>query len=268
MQVKQYVGVVAMMGGLLLVGAGCPAKAPTSPAAESTQKTEVMVKDQEAAMMGAEESVMMKDGKMVVETKGGGVAMMEKDMTMSDGTKVMVDGKVMMKSGVTMMKEGDRMMMKDGKAVIESSAMMKKEGAAMQKPGTMTKTGDVAGTENEPATTPTDDEDAATLARSGYQPYEEGDAPIYAADAKVVLFFKAKWCPTCQALDKNIRANLSGIPENVTILQVDYDTATALKQKHGVTYQHTFVQVDPVSGGLIKKWSGGTTLSDVLGNVQ
>jgi thiol-disulfide isomerase/thioredoxin len=73
---------------------------------------------------------------------------------------------------------------------------------------------------------------------------------------KNVLFFHASWCPTCRAADANIKANLLSIPSGLTIHQVDYDSSTELKKKYGVTYQHTFVQVDE-SGTLIKKWSGG-----------
>ena len=83
----------------------------------------------------------------------------------------------------------------------------------------------------------------------------------------VVLFFRAVWCPTCRALDADIRNNLSAIPDGLTILDVNYDTETALKQKYGVTYQHTLVQVDS-QGNLLKKWSGSPTLSTLVSQVQ
>jgi len=83
----------------------------------------------------------------------------------------------------------------------------------------------------------------------------------------VVLFFRAVWCPTCKAVDEDIRAHLSAIPAGLTILDVDYDKSTALKQKYGVTYQHTFVQVK-ADGTLIKKWSGSPTLSALSAEVQ
>lgn len=87
-----------------------------------------------------------------------------------------------------------------------------------------------------------------------------------ANEGKVVLFFRAGWCPTCRALDKDIKANLESIPKNVTILDVNYDTEKALKTKYGVTYQHTFVEVD-AEGNAIKKWSGSPTLSALLGEI-
>lgn len=83
----------------------------------------------------------------------------------------------------------------------------------------------------------------------------------------VVLFFRASWCPTCKVLDADLRANSTNIPSGLTILDVNYDTETALKQKYGVTYQHTLVQVD-AKGNMITKWSGGQTLASLVANVQ
>lgn len=88
-----------------------------------------------------------------------------------------------------------------------------------------------------------------------------------AEDGPVVLYFRASWCPTCQAADRDIRASLADIPAGVTILDVDYDNSAELKKKYGVTYQHTFVQVD-AAGVQIKKWSGSRTLEDILKNIQ
>ena len=88
-----------------------------------------------------------------------------------------------------------------------------------------------------------------------------------AENGDVVLFFHASWCPYCRAAEADINKNLSIIPDGVHILKTDYDSNTALKQKYGVTYQHTFVQVD-AQGNLIKKWSGSETLSAILANIE
>ena len=88
-----------------------------------------------------------------------------------------------------------------------------------------------------------------------------------ASSGDVVLFFRASWCPTCKAVDADIRANLTAIPGGLTILDVDYDNSSSLKQKYGVTYQHTFVQVR-ADGTLIKKWSGSPTLAALVAEVQ
>ena len=83
----------------------------------------------------------------------------------------------------------------------------------------------------------------------------------------MVLYFHAPWCPTCQALDKNINANLGSIPEKTIIVKTDYDSSNDLKKKYGVTYQHTMVQVDS-SGNKIKKWSGSPELKDLRAEIQ
>lgn len=74
---------------------------------------------------------------------------------------------------------------------------------------------------------------------------------------KRVYFFFAPWCPTCVPADGEFAANSGQIPEDVVLFRVDYDTATELKKRYGITYQHTFVLVDDY-GNEIKKWNGGT----------
>lgn len=87
-----------------------------------------------------------------------------------------------------------------------------------------------------------------------------------AEQGKVVLFFRAPWCPTCRALDADIRANLNAIPKNVTILDVDYDSSIALKQQYGVTYQHTLIQVN-AQGNQIARWNGTPLLAELLSRI-
>lgn len=82
----------------------------------------------------------------------------------------------------------------------------------------------------------------------------------------VVLFFHASWCPSCRGLNADIEKNLGAIPSDLTILKVDYDAETELKKKYGVTYQHTLVQVS-ADGTLIKKWSGGQTLANLVSQI-
>ena len=81
-----------------------------------------------------------------------------------------------------------------------------------------------------------------------------------AESGDVVLFFHASWCPSCKSADSDIMKNT--VPEGLTILKVDYDSETELKGKYGVTYQHTFVQVDK-DGKQLKKWSGSPSLSAI-----
>lgn len=97
---------------------------------------------------------------------------------------------------------------------------------------------------------------------SGYEAYN-ADKLAFANEGNVVVFFRASWCPSCKALDEAIKADMKNIPENLLILDADYDTETKLKQKYGITTQHTLVQVDS-EGNLIQKWSGGSTLESIV----
>ena len=136
-----------------------------------------------------------------------------------------------------MEKDGDAMMEQDG------DAMMEKDGEAMEADAMDGEAMEV-------------DDDKMMAKREGaYIDYDEARLSD-ANDGKVVLFFHAAWCPTCIAANADITANKADIPEGMTIMKVDYDTASALKDKYGVTYQHTFVQVD-AEGNQLKKWNGG-----------
>jgi len=111
------------------------------------------------------------------------------------------------------------------------------------------------------------DNNETIMSVGSYETYAPEKITLASATHDLVLFFKADWCPTCRALDADIKDNLSKIPKSLTILQVDYDNSTALKQKYSVTYQHTFVQVDK-DGNLIKKWSGSPTLSALISEIK
>jgi thiol-disulfide isomerase/thioredoxin len=83
---------------------------------------------------------------------------------------------------------------------------------------------------------------------------------------KRVLFFHAPWCPQCRSLDASIKAGK--VPDNTTIVKVDYDSNQALRQKYGVTIQTTLVLVDS-SGNLDKKYVAydQPTLQAVIDNL-
>ena len=74
-----------------------------------------------------------------------------------------------------------------------------------------------------------------------YTDYESGKKYIGDTTKRVVLFFHASWCPTCKLAKKNILAEQDNIPSDLVILELDYDTQTALKEKHGVVAQTTYV---------------------------
>jgi len=111
-------------------------------------------------------------------------------------------------------------------------------------------------------------EEVDVMMKAGsYEAYALEKVALASESHDVVLFFRASWCPTCRTVDSDIKANLSKIPESLAILDVDYDNSSELKKKYGVTYQHTFVQVDK-DGNLIKKWSGSSSLSALVAQIQ
>ena len=85
-------------------------------------------------------------------------------------------------------------------------------------------------------------------------------------DEIIVLFFRAFWCPTCNALHTDILQQKLKLPTNVSILFIDYDQNEDLKKRYDVTYQHTLIQVDN-KGNEITKWSGGY-LETILENIK
>ncbi len=66
-----------------------------------------------------------------------------------------------------------------------------------------------------------------------------------------LLFFHAPWCPQCRELDADIKS--TNLPEDITILKVDYDSNQDLRSKYGVTIQTTVVKVDD-TGKLVEKY--------------
>ncbi|MCA9327977.1 thioredoxin family protein [Candidatus Saccharibacteria bacterium] len=88
--------------------------------------------------------------------------------------------------------------------------------------------------------------------------------PSKYADSTKVYFFHAPWCPSCKAMDDAINADASKIPTGVTLIKTDFDSQTSLRQKYGVTLQHTFVQVDN-DGNKVAKWSAESVDALVAG---
>lgn len=145
------------------------------------------------------------------------------------------------KNDAMMAKEQMEQKAMEDKKMAEEKTMTKDETSMMDKGETMMKVG-------------------------SYEAYS-ADKLARAETGDVVLFFHASWCPSCRGLNGSIESNLKSIPLGVTILKTDYDKETELKKKYGVTYQHTLVQVDK-DGNMIKKWSGGGTLDNLLSQIQ
>lgn len=77
-----------------------------------------------------------------------------------------------------------------------------------------------------------------------------------ASQGPAVLYFHADWCPVCRSTMTTFRARWPEVRPDITVILVDYDVETGLKQKYGVSYQNTFVQIGP-RGERIGLWNGG-----------
>lgn len=61
---------------------------------------------------------------------------------------------------------------------------------------------------------------------------------------QVVLFFHANRCPSCRQLDKTLEKEIDMIPEDIVILNINYDKSDELKKTYNVTTQHTLVAIN------------------------
>ncbi len=133
-------------------------------------------------------------------------------------------------------------------------------------------TPDLLDTNQMPEPTPqtTETSDTTNSAESAESPQNDTnqyieftpEALAASSDTKRVLFFYANWCPTCAQANTRFTNNPAGIPENTTVIRVNYnDTDTSAEEKaladtYNITYQHTFVQID-ASGEAVTRWNGG-----------
>jgi thioredoxin-related protein len=92
--------------------------------------------------------------------------------------------------------------------------------------------------------------------QNNYLDYSEDNFEASKEKGNTLLFFHASWCPTCRSLEKELNNRPSDIPEDITILNIDYDKNKEMKLKYNVTTQHTIVMLDS-SGNEIKRWVGG-----------
>ncbi|MEK7581287.1 MAG: thioredoxin family protein [Patescibacteria group bacterium] len=139
----------------------------------------------------------------------------------------------------------------------QSDSIMKKDDGAMKSdPTTITGQGEMMDDNTD---------------NSRYAQYSKS-ALDSAANTRRVLFFYASWCPTCKPADANFTQNVSKIPEDVTLVRVNYNDPETdqeekdLAKKYGITYQHTFVQIDS-AGKEVAKWNGGQ-IEELLSNIK
>ena len=72
------------------------------------------------------------------------------------------------------------------------------------------------------------------------------------AGYEVVLNFRASRCPRCKTTSEEIISHLGEIPENVIVLEADFDSTKTLQAQYDVTIQTTFVFFDD-QGMMTKK---------------
>ena len=230
--------VIAMVVALLvIIGGGIYfLSGQTDKSAEQASGSSAQAGIDQATQTAEEEAeVMMK--------KEGEDAMMKKE----EGAMEKHDGDSMekMEKSEDVMEKEDVMMKKEGE-----DAMMKKDDV-MEKEDVMQKE--------------TTEEEPVLQAPGVFKAYSS--EAVASADGDIVIGFFADWCPSCRALKSDLGANASSIPSNLTILDANYDSATDLKKKYGVTTQHTLVQVDK-NGTLVKTWRGGNTLDSVVSRIN
>ena len=104
-------------------------------------------------------------------------------------------------------------------------------------------------------------ESSLPTSSTSYVPYSK-EALESTADKRRVLYFYATWCPECKVANEDFLQNSNKIPEDVVVIRVNYNDSDTdsqekdLAKKYGITYQHTFVQIDG-QGKTITKWNGG-----------
>jgi thiol-disulfide isomerase/thioredoxin len=100
-----------------------------------------------------------------------------------------------------------------------------------------------------------DNNDGAMKKKGAYVAYKDG---IIGNGEIAVLFFHAAWCPICKRVDGEIIDwYAAGGDGFLNVYKVDYDSSIDLRQRYGVTYQHTFVKIDG-QGNVIEQVQGPT----------
>lgn len=108
-----------------------------------------------------------------------------------------------------------------------------------------------------------------SLRSTAYIEYSKSE--LESSSGRRVLYFYANWCPSCKVTNKDFLANPNKIPEDVVIIRTNYNDSDTdqeekdLAKKYGITYQHTFVQIDQ-NGNEVTKWNGGK-IDELLKNI-
>jgi hypothetical protein len=101
----------------------------------------------------------------------------------------------------------------------------------------------------------------ATTASSGLGYVDYSDQTLAdSSNSTRVLFFHAPWCSVCNFYEGQIEEQ--GVPSDVTILKIDFDSEDELKEQYNVTFQSTFLLLDE-DGNIKDSWPFARGLSDI-----
>ena len=229
---------IAVVGGGFFLLNG---QAQNGPPSQNTTSVQGVTEEEQMddSMMGI--GYILKDGKMMIE-ENHQFRLMTDDATLKNGIIVTTKGLVTKTGG---------------------SSFTLTEGQSMWTDGTFMEAGEVM---EDDSATGSDDPGISTR----YVDYSSNSlSKATANNGRAVLFFAAlAWCPSCQAADRDFKANFDKVTEDVSILKVDYDKDSAMKQKYAITMQDTFIQVDK-DGKEITRWnSGGQGIKALLANIN
>jgi thioredoxin 1 len=256
------------LGALALVAAGCNKQAAqvrqnSQPVVQNNEQQGNMATSSAGADMAKDQkmsdekilAVLFRDNEALTVWPGNELAALDHDAMLDNGIKVS-------RAGLISFSDGKTVQLKNGQEVDRKGSIKQANADLMKMKAMMPENNNMMN---------------GASSTEGSMMRKPGSYINYSADAlaaaeksggRTVLFFHANWCPMCQADDKDIRANLDKIPSGVTILITDYDTETQLKQKYGVTYQNTYVQIDK-NGNPVTSWNnGGQGLNNILANLK
>ena len=168
---------------------------------------------------------------------------------------------IIKKDDVTMSKTEDAIVPKDEKTVNSQGEIEKNEIAKNQEGKIML--GDPKDAMAKP--------EGEMMKKGGYMEYGANTLE-QTKELRRVFFFYANWCPYCKAADVDFQQNVTMIPNDVVLIRVNYsdsdtdDVEKGLAGQYGITYQHSFVQIDQ-DGKVITSWNGGGT-KELLQNIK
>lgn len=93
-----------------------------------------------------------------------------------------------------------------------------------------------------------------------------------AEDRVIMLYFTANWCPICREQEPVNMEALEALGEDALALRIhildsqETEETKALAEEYGVSYQHTFVFLDP-EGGVSSKYTGPLTKEDLTARI-